>query len=196
MLAGAIVGWAILSPLAMRNGWAHGPVGDWETGSRSWIIWVSLFCLMADAGVFLIWIVIEPVHRALDHQRSKYRVARHNRETSEDDPFLDSSDENASPPRNILLGSTTVVLCSTMAFSICLCIFSVHFVFNGVIPWYLVLLGILLALPMAVVGIRALAECDFNPESGLRKYPYPRAKNPNSRFPPLSQYLSSYSPLS
>ena len=30
MLIGAIIGWGILSPVAKYQGWAPGPVGDWE----------------------------------------------------------------------------------------------------------------------------------------------------------------------
>jgi hypothetical protein len=30
MLAGAVAGWAVLSPLAHERGWAPGEVDDWE----------------------------------------------------------------------------------------------------------------------------------------------------------------------
>jgi OPT family oligopeptide transporter len=42
MLLGACLGWGILSPLAKTRGWAPGPVDDWETGSKGWIVWISL----------------------------------------------------------------------------------------------------------------------------------------------------------
>lgn len=54
-----IVGWAILSPLAKLEGWAPGPVGDMSTGSRGWILWVSLAIMCADSIVSLIPIVFE-----------------------------------------------------------------------------------------------------------------------------------------
>lgn len=53
MLLGAVVGWGILSPLAKLRGWAPGPVGDWEHGSKGWIVWVSLAIMLADALVSL-----------------------------------------------------------------------------------------------------------------------------------------------
>ena len=56
---GMIVGWAILSPLAKLEGWAPGPVGDMSTGSRGWILWVSLAIMCADSIVSLIPIVFE-----------------------------------------------------------------------------------------------------------------------------------------
>lgn len=55
MVAGAVAGWAVLSPLAHERGWAPGEVVDWESGSRGWIIWISLAALLADALVKLAW---------------------------------------------------------------------------------------------------------------------------------------------
>ena len=60
MLLGAIIGWAFLSPLAKDKGWAPGPVNDWETGSKGWIVWVSLAIMLADAVVSLGWLVLRP----------------------------------------------------------------------------------------------------------------------------------------
>ncbi|KAI9172707.1 putative oligopeptide transporter [Paramyrothecium foliicola] len=60
MLLGAVVGWGILSPLAKTYGWAPGPVHDWETGSRGWIIWVALGLMLGDSLVGIIWIVLKP----------------------------------------------------------------------------------------------------------------------------------------
>ncbi|KAI0096582.1 oligopeptide transporter [Nemania sp. FL0031] len=167
MLAGAIVGWAILSPLAIHKGWAHGPVEDWETGSRAWIIWVSLSCLMADAAVFLVWFIIEPMKRALAQIISSNTPIHCVSGNNAHEPLLDQGDQNALPPQKNWLASSTTVICATIAVASCFCIISVQVIFHSVIPWYFVLLAVILALPMAVVGIRALAECDFNPESPL-----------------------------
>jgi len=56
-----IVGWAILSPLAKSEGWAPGPVGDMSTGSRGWILWVSLAIMCADSIVSLTPVLVESV---------------------------------------------------------------------------------------------------------------------------------------
>ena len=61
MLIGAIVGWGILSPLAKNKGWAPGPINDWETGSKGWIVWTSLAIMLADAVVSLGFIAFRPV---------------------------------------------------------------------------------------------------------------------------------------
>ena len=47
MLLGAIIGWGVLSPLAKARGWAPGPVEDWNTGSKGWIVWVSLAVMLS-----------------------------------------------------------------------------------------------------------------------------------------------------
>lgn len=61
MLLGALLGWAVLSPLAKHEGWAKGDVSDWNTGSKGWIVWVSLAIMLADAIVSLGWLVLRPL---------------------------------------------------------------------------------------------------------------------------------------
>ncbi|KAI0156396.1 OPT superfamily oligopeptide transporter [Xylariaceae sp. FL1272] len=61
MLIGAIVGWGVLSPLAKYRGWAPGPPGDWETGSKGWIVWVSLAIMLADSVVSLGYLAFRPL---------------------------------------------------------------------------------------------------------------------------------------
>lgn len=61
MLLGAMVGWGILSPLAKSKGWASGPVDDWTTGSKGWIVWISLSIMLADSIISLGWLVLRPL---------------------------------------------------------------------------------------------------------------------------------------
>ena len=84
MTLGAVVGWGVLSPLAHRQGWAPGPINDWDSGSKGWIVWVSLSIMLADAIVNLAHIAIRPVMKhpyartALEHVRSHLpKVGRH-----------------------------------------------------------------------------------------------------------------------
>jgi uncharacterized oligopeptide transporter (OPT) family protein len=70
MLLGAVVGWAILSPLAKYNGWAPGPTDNWETGSKGWIVWTSLAIMLADAIVSLGYLALRPVIPRLLEGRS------------------------------------------------------------------------------------------------------------------------------
>lgn len=73
MLLGAIVGWGILSPLAKSKGWAAGPVSDWATGSKGWIVWVSLAIMLADSVVNLGWLVFRPL---ISHAPAYFRQSR------------------------------------------------------------------------------------------------------------------------
>lgn len=61
MTLGAVVGWAVLSPLAKTKGWAPGDVSDWEHGSKGWIVWVSLAIMLVDAVVSLSYIALRPL---------------------------------------------------------------------------------------------------------------------------------------
>ncbi len=73
MLTGAIVGWAVLSPLAKLQGWAPGDVGDWQSGSRGWILWPALSSLLAECLVDLFWMLsgLEPVWPNIHHTMPK-----------------------------------------------------------------------------------------------------------------------------
>ncbi|EDN98658.1 hypothetical protein SS1G_13517 [Sclerotinia sclerotiorum 1980 UF-70] len=67
MLLGAFLGWGILSPLAKHRGWAPGPVSDWETGSKGWIVWISLAIMLADSVISLGYIAFTPLIRNGGH---------------------------------------------------------------------------------------------------------------------------------
>ncbi|CAD6449218.1 89cb7fe3-2528-4e76-a20a-a56a1d264644 [Sclerotinia trifoliorum] len=67
MLLGAFLGWGILSPLAKYRGWAPGPVSDWETGSKGWIVWISLAIMLADSVISLGYIAFTPLIRNGGH---------------------------------------------------------------------------------------------------------------------------------
>lgn len=73
MLLGALVGWGILSPLAKSKGWATGPVDDWTSGSKGWIVWVSLAIMLADSIMSLGWLVLRPL---ITHGPQWYKKAR------------------------------------------------------------------------------------------------------------------------
>ena len=198
---GAIVGWAILSPYAKHKGWAPGEVDDWETGSRGWIVWVSLASLLADASVKLAWFLFKPIWKnfcASGSVRSRLRefwgksIQRQPPRRSDirysavpdgvhddSDSFQASHAQNAgwSSRRHCVLqeGKNTSFIDSmisqrsalALVSSVIICVLAVHFIFGNIIPWFYTLLAIALSLPMAMVGIRCIAETDYNPESAL-----------------------------
>jgi hypothetical protein len=63
--------------------------------------------------------------------------------------------------------ATSKTLWLSFLFSILACTVAIHYVFENIMAWYYTILAVMLSLPMAVVGIRSLAETDYNPESAL-----------------------------
>ena len=205
MLAGAVAGWAVLSPLAHERGWAPGEVDDWELGSRGWIIWISLAALLADALVKLAWFFLRSFYGDIFRLRflaSWWRRQRRSKPvsvggprgsrdydhlystvsaTSAEEPAashgdggVDSSvedsnlgDINSRTRAPSALIETSRIMSLGFAISAIACTIAVQYIFGRVIPWYYSLLAVTLSLPMAVVGIRSLAETNYNPESGL-----------------------------
>ena len=49
MMFGALLGYAVLAPVARHAGWAPGPINDGVTGAKAWVVWVSLAVMMGDS---------------------------------------------------------------------------------------------------------------------------------------------------
>lgn len=191
MLLGAVVGWGILSPLAKSKGWAPGPVEDWTTGSKGWIVWVSLAIMLADSVISLGWLVLRPLllygpsyyRKIRDHWRRDSlssmlhfdRLIRgdytalmpsNSSPTNEtNDQKLSETAEPDAPPQHLVSNRTVLIL---LTLSIIVCIAAIRYVFPP-IPFGAILLSILLALLLSLMGVRALGETDLNPVSGISK---------------------------
>jgi hypothetical protein len=168
MLLGAIVGWAILSPLVKIRGWAPGPVNDWITGSRGWIVWVSLAIMLADSIISLVGIVVEPLVQHFSRKKVQRRGSYQPLPSEEEnDPGRlaglrrrrlsgaveeDEIPEKDAPPEDLV--PTTVVVGGLILSGI-LCIVATKVVF-GQVPLYATVVAFLLALVLSVMGVRAL----------------------------------------
>ncbi|BFZ58325.1 OPT super [Savitreella phatthalungensis] len=148
MLFGAVLGWAVLSPIARSYGWAPGPVADHATGARGWLIWISLAIMLTDSIISL-GVVL-----------TRWLLTRKNDQRSIDEAELDAPSSMLVPTRWIWVG---------LAGSALLCIFAIVYAFDGVVPVYTIVCSILLALFLSVLGVRALGETDLNPVSGIGK---------------------------
>ena len=193
MLFGAVVGWGILSPYAKRKGYAPGDIDDWETGSRGWIIWPSLAALLADATIKLGWVILHPLWKAYSGKMlaiQKSALARlkftstaiqhwqgyGTIPTDGTDDFLDTENvSTGSDLRDQIVQSgyqntqRLAISGALLAIAVIMCCLAIPVVFNNIAPWYYTILAIALSLPMAVVGVRSLAETDYNPESAIGK---------------------------
>jgi OPT family oligopeptide transporter len=184
MLLGAIIGWAILSPLAKHQGWAPGPVEDWNSGSKGWIVWTSLAIMLADAVVSLSWLILRPTiwflrHRAQDviediqrRGMSRYLSSLFTAESHDDNGRSSSrpgsKDEktyDAPSEHQIGVKTTVIGLMLTLGF----CVFAIQYSFVGIIDIGLTVLALVLAMLLSIMGVRALGETDLNPVSGISK---------------------------
>ncbi|KAF2170253.1 hypothetical protein M409DRAFT_19856 [Zasmidium cellare ATCC 36951] len=196
MFLGALLGWAVLSPIAKSEGWAPGPVSDWNTGSKGWIVWVSLAIMLADAIVSLGWLILRPtiyytreygpdvVHQMRQKGLGRYLkditrpVMRGYSPVNLDEPerttslskskshSIDDQPEYDAPPEHQIGLKTTLV---GFVLTLVFCIFAVQYSFAGIINLGLTIFALLLAMLLSIMGVRALGETDLNPVSGISK---------------------------
>ncbi|KAL2889036.1 putative oligopeptide transporter [Ceratocystis lukuohia] len=194
MLLGAVMGWAILSPLAKSQGWAPGPITDWETGSKGWIVWISLAIMLTDALINLGHISLKTLLASWKRHYAElvdYLVTRI-QERIWGPLVIGSSDDESRPlleegqqgqhggihrtrkghdeddaPRDQQVG--TRIVWGGLAGSIILCVSTTHFVFGCFMPLSATVLAVGAALILSVMGVRALGETDLNPVSGISK---------------------------
>jgi len=194
MLFGAVLGWGILSPLAKGRGWAPGPVGSWEDGSKAWIVWVSLAIMLADSLISLGWLVVQPlVNRAprfmnlsqstrvgrwvalglqssdsRHHSYINYSALDPDGQPLPHESHVSTSveeDEDA-PPSQLISTRTVVIL---LPLTLILNIICMHYVFGDVMSPMLSSLATILAVLLSIMGVRALGSTDLNPVSGISK---------------------------
>lgn len=192
MLLGAVVGWAILSPLAKHKDWAPGPVSDWTNGSKGWIVWISLAIMLADSLVSLGWLVLRPLigivrlyyptvketyqshtwkelatlnitHKPVYTQLTDGTLANPILAIKH---HLAEEGEPDAPPEHLISTRTTII---GLVLSLVVCVVAVHVSFPNLIPLELTILALVLALFLSVMGVRALGETDLNPVSGISK---------------------------
>lgn len=196
MLLGAILGWGILSPLAKHKGWAPGPVGEWTTGSKGWIVWVSLAIMLSDSIVSLGWLVLRPVIYVLRNsgpqvflliRRGSWTELKERLTpspvsrgysalgTDGEGDRADAVSKHKSSPEPPEIDAPPEHLVSTrsllfwLVLSIGLYFASIHLSFPHLIPFGATVLALVLSLLLSVMGVRALGETDLNPVSGISK---------------------------
>lgn len=174
MNIGMVVGWAVLSPLAKKSGWAPGPVSSTTNGSRGWILWVALAIMIVESVISLAPITAQYV-RNLWVRRDEYERRAHvfatpdsPDEAAERDGYMDippeDDDEPEVEPPERLVPSAWVAL--GLGGSGVLGVVGVWYVFgsDGIHPWATAL-GLVLASVLSLIGVRALGETDINPVS-------------------------------
>eukprot|EP01006_Ploeotia_vitrea_P012351 TRINITY_DN32772_c0_g1_i1.p1 TRINITY_DN32772_c0_g1~~TRINITY_DN32772_c0_g1_i1.p1 ORF type:complete len:651 (-),score=44.03 TRINITY_DN32772_c0_g1_i1:87-1904(-) len=150
MLAGAVVGWGILGPIAHAKGWAPGDItnsAEVNTNGKGWIMWVGLAIMLGESLTSLFILIMKTIYL-------KYRTPVAN--TAEDvDP--------APPSQQVPIswwGPGLVV-------SSILCVALIAPLFNTTV--FELIVGVFVSILCSVLAVRALGTTDLNPVSGLAK---------------------------
>lgn len=159
MLLGCVVGWGILSPLAYYAGWAPGPIGDWKTGSKGWILWISLGVMIAESCVSLCIVFVKTLVKAVRQHSATNNV--------ESNQVVEEVVELDAPKNQLVSNKVTIIglIVSTVS-----CVYLIRVVFGpAVLPNSMTCLAVFVAMFLSVLGVRALGETDLNPVSGIGK---------------------------
>ena len=120
-----------------------GEIGDWKTGGRGWILWVSLGIMLADC---LVGLTVVTVNTLISISRHRYeRIGSQNKE-----------DDDAPDDQRV---SATVTIAGLVGSSI-LCVAAVKTVFADV-PIYAIIVAIAISLVLSVLAVPALAKTDL-----------------------------------
>ena len=173
MLLGCVIGWGVLSPVAYYAGWAPGPIDDWKTGSKGWILWISLGVMIAESCVSLIVVFIRAIVKTVRRKQEEGLFAT---VSNGDESVQEEMDEHVFEEEIVEVDaplsqqvSKKVAIIGLIASSI-LCAVLVRAVFGAeAMPIGMTFVSILIAMFLSVLGVRALGETDLNPVSGIGK---------------------------
>ncbi|KAJ5088454.1 OPT oligopeptide transporter [Penicillium angulare] len=188
MLAGTIVGWGILSPIAKSYGWAPGDVNDWTSGSRGWTLWIAISILLSDCLVNLIWMLL-----TLERVQNKIRDAsawtsqtfarcfrptttgpiflddQNNAYTNHIDPVLETEHHDTGKSKLLTSAKQYHVLGTSIFASALLCTATTKFTFGEDVPVGATFLAIGISAFLGLISIRAMGQTDHSPVSALGK---------------------------
>lgn len=192
MLAGAIFGWAFLSPLAHHRGWTDSekPM-DSEKGAKAWILWVSLAIMTSESLVGLAVVLgselkvsewkdwlsksqgkTRRLSRSLIEGSTRVRADVGDDHGNADGSRVDANatnpdqDEDEPPSR---LPPATIITFGVIASSI-FALVTIWYLFGreGIEP-YTTAIAILLAFVLSILAVRSLGSTDLNPVAALGK---------------------------
>uniref|UniRef100_A0A6U6KYX8 Oligopeptide transporter n=1 Tax=Odontella aurita TaxID=265563 RepID=A0A6U6KYX8_9STRA len=154
MLGGAVVGWAVLGPLARGLGWAPGEITNWEDGALGWLLWVSIGLMLAEA---LTSFVIAACFPASGKEKCKAPLKEYNYDH-------DEGEVEVAPPSQLV---PTPWWAGGLASAVVL-VMAVFAPLFGIQTWQ-TFLAVALSCLVAILAVRALGQTDLNPVSGVGK---------------------------
>jgi uncharacterized oligopeptide transporter (OPT) family protein len=186
MIVGAGYGWGALSWLSRTNGWAPGPIRDWETGVQGWILWPSLAALLVDCLINFCWRIAQlwrgtvqqaasntctQLGSSTSHESSPAAsIESTPSETISNGPDFDHVAQR-SEQRQALVPTTIAPWCINvcLALSVLLCTILVKTTIGSSMPGCAILIATVLALPLSLLGIQAVGETGANMVSAFGK---------------------------
>ncbi|KZL83814.1 oligopeptide transporter, partial [Colletotrichum incanum] len=187
VVVGCVVGWGVLSPIASINGWAPGPVSDWDSGSRGWIMWIAVALILGDTAVtvsamLLRTLTVYVLPYAADilgfASRSLFLGNTKSYPSNEDDtePLLGRSELPATLPSTSFLsyqddGWSALAYVMWISIGLLLCFGSVFVLFGLSVPVIALVLAVLVILPLSHVNIRCYGETGTGGAAYIAKIP-------------------------
>ncbi|KAK1976846.1 OPT oligopeptide transporter protein-domain-containing protein, partial [Colletotrichum cereale] len=186
IVVGCIVGWGVLSPVASMSGWAPGPVSDWESGSRGWIMWIAVALILGDTAVTISTILLRTLSDYFFPYAADF-LSSVNSSLSLDKRKLHFSNEDDAEP---LLGCSeppTIFHASSLSYQddgwsakayvwwisvgLIFCFVSMFILFGSSVPVLPLLLAVLFILPLSHVNIRCYGETGTGGAAYIAKIP-------------------------
>ncbi|KZL66363.1 oligonucleotide transporter [Colletotrichum tofieldiae] len=161
---GCLIGWGVLSPIASLNGWAPGPVSDWDSGSRGWIMWIAVALILGDTAVTVFTMLLSTL--------TIYVLP--NEEATE--PLLGRSELSTTLPSASLLsyrddGWSAKAYTIWISVGLLLSFGSMFILFGLSVPVVSLALAVLVILPLSHVNILCYGETGTGGAAYIAKIP-------------------------
>eukprot|EP01084_Bolivina_argentea_P182766 315469_1 len=187
MLLGAIIGWAILGPMAVIKDWVqpNGPNIDWQNSEEGWVLWVSLSIMLGESLTSLFIILFKAIIPILccrnntiiqhEHTGAEMSAIHTNNPQGLNQTLLDKIDNKTINSVKIPIvepdedNIPSKIWMSGLLVSCLFCIISLSLISKLQLKWYEAALALFFALIISILSIRALGQTDMNPVSGVGK---------------------------
>ncbi len=144
---GAILAWGIIAPLINHYGIVTGPIMDYGSGARGWILWPGVALMVTESltALALSWKTF---------LRTFQSIGQTSDSSTEETTLSEEAIPNSWWMGGLALGSIA-------------CSFTAHYLFE--IEYWVSILAIGLSAILASVAVRATGETDINPIGGMGK---------------------------
>ncbi|KAK2035255.1 OPT superfamily oligopeptide transporter [Colletotrichum zoysiae] len=187
IVVGCIVGWGVLSPMATIRGWAPGPVSDWDSGSRGWIMWIAVALILGDTAVTVSTMLLRTLSDYVFPYAADFLVSvsntlplgkrnRHFRNEDDTEPLLGFSEPSTTSVHTSSLsyqddGWSASAYLWWIFMGLILCFVSMFILFGSSVPVMALVFAVLAILPLSHVNIRCYGETGTGGAAYIAKIP-------------------------